>query len=556
MFCVLGPAHELHAANSSFMYFQAEACQRDLMDNPEHRKYRDRWMICIKKFQDVYRVDPDGPWAAAGLYSTGMLYHELSRRSGRASDRSEAADYFSRIVRRFPKSAYQPKARAMLAEYQPTGPPPKKTGKKAKTRDAGHYEVKRNIGKKANPVVPSPKPVPEPDVVAKNPPNGRITVTGLRFWSSSTYTRVVIDADGEAPFAYHLLKKDPKLHKPQRLFVDLSSARVGDSLDSVIPIQDDLLIRARAAQHDPKTVRVVVDIKSFQSYKVFPLKNPFRVVIDVRGDRREREGAMARTEPGPARPGQPVDPGSIIESLGLGVSRIVVDPGHGGHDGGAPGYFKGVQEKHIVLQIAKRLARKLNEKTGCEVILTRDTDRYLTLEERTAMANTKGADLFISIHTNAHRSKNAYGIETYFLNLATDEEAVAVAARENATSKKNISDLQAILNDLMHNMKISESQRLARYIQGDLVDGLKGKYSRIRDKGVKQAPFYVLLGAEMPAVLVETGFISNKHECTRLRQAEYQDRLVDGIVKGVSRYLEVIRKTRQPVTASRLSGTG
>ena len=169
--------------------------------------------------------------------------------------------------------------------------------------------------------------------------------------------------------------------------------------------------------------------------------------------------------------------------------------------------------------------------------MTRSTDKYLTLEERTAIANTKNVDLFISIHTNAHRDRNAYGVETYFLNLATDEEAILVAARENATSTKNISDLQTILNDLMQNAKINESSRLAAHVQNDLTAFLGKRHRQIKSKGVKQAPFYVLLGAQMPAILVEASFISNPRECKRLITRAYQEDICDGIVQGVRRYM-------------------
>jgi N-acetylmuramoyl-L-alanine amidase len=225
--------------------------------------------------------------------------------------------------------------------------------------------------------------------------------------------------------------------------------------------------------------------------------------------------------------------------LALGVSRIIIDPGHGGRDYGAPGYLKGVHEKDVVLQIARRLAQKMRQELKCEVFLTRSRDEFLTLEERTAIANTKNADLFISIHTNSHKDNRAYGIETYFLNLATDDDAIRVAAMENATSTKNISDLQTILFDLMQNAKINESSRLAGYIQGSMVGHLKSKrYSRIKDKGVKQAPFYVLLGAQMPSVLVETSFISNPRECKRLITPKYQDRLCEAIILGIKKYIK------------------
>jgi N-acetylmuramoyl-L-alanine amidase len=220
-----------------------------------------------------------------------------------------------------------------------------------------------------------------------------------------------------------------------------------------------------------------------------------------------------------------------------------VDPGHGGRDYGAPGYYKGVHEKNVVLSIAKRLARKIREELHCEVIMTRKTDKYLTLEERTAIANTQNADLFISIHTNSARDRRAFGIETFFLNLATDNDAILVAARENATSAKNISDLQTILNDLMQNAKVNESKRLAAFVQQSLYTHVHKIYSRIKSKGVKQAPFYVLLGAEMPAILVETSFISNPRECKRLTNSHYQDQLCEGIVKGIRRYIQETNPT-------------
>jgi N-acetylmuramoyl-L-alanine amidase len=363
-----------------------------------------------------------------------------------------------------------------------------------------------------------------------------VIVEGLRYWSNPSYTRVVIDANQETGFSHHLLKKDLSLGKPQRLYVDLDRTRLGTGIPKTVPIDDDLLMDARAGQYTPDSVRVVVDIKSFETYKIFSLKNPFRIVIDVWGERRTEPPAKIST-PGLPKDGS-VGPGSLAQQLALGVRRIVVDPGHGGKDFGAPGYLRGVHEKQIVLEVGRRLAEKLRKRLRCEVVMTRSTDRYLTLEERTAIANTKSADLFVSIHTNSARSRNAYGIETYFLNLATDEDAILVAARENATSTKNISDLQTILSDLMKNAKINESSRLAGHVQTEMVGYLKKRYSLIRSKGVKQAPFYVLLGAQMPAILVETSFISNPRECKRLVDPKYQDHLAEAIAEGIVSYVK------------------
>jgi N-acetylmuramoyl-L-alanine amidase len=177
------------------------------------------------------------------------------------------------------------------------------------------------------------------------------------------------------------------------------------------------------------------------------------------------------------------------------------------------------------------------------VFLTRTKDRFLTLEERTAIANTKNADLFISLHTNASRDRRAYGIETYFLNLATDDDAILVAAKENATSTKNISDLQTILMDLMQNAKINESSRLATNVQDSICKNMRKSYNRIKNKGVKQAPFYVLLGAQMPAILIETAFISNPSECKRLMNPVYQERLCDSIIDGIKNYMRETNPT-------------
>ncbi|RPH50207.1 MAG: N-acetylmuramoyl-L-alanine amidase, partial [Desulfobacteraceae bacterium] len=317
------------------------------------------------------------------------------------------------------------------------------------------------------------------------------------------------------------------------------------------PINDDLLSDARAGQYEPEAVRVAVDIKSFKTYKIFSLKNPFRIVIDVWGghDEEVKEEADEKIDD------KKFKVGDLAKQFALGVRRITVDMGHGGDDFGAPGYIKGIHEKNIVLKIGKKLAKKIQEELNCEVIMTRTADKYLTLEERTAISNTKNSDIFISIHTNASRNKSAYGIETYFLNLATDDEAIRVAARENATSTKNISDLQTILNDLMQNAKINESSRLASHVQESVCGHLSSKFDMIRNKGVKQAPFYVLLGAQMPAILVETSFISNKRECERLNNSTYQDMLCEGIVKGIKNYIKEINPSAFSATSS-VKGTG
>ena len=636
LFFVLFSSLSVAANSARERYINAEVCYKKLRHDPAKQKYRSYWMNCINKFQNVYRLDPDGPWAAAGLYMTGTLYNQLYRRSGSLTDRQEAIDHFERVISRFPKSKYVARAKKAISTVQsakadstkrsaPDKRKPKtttedkrrfdrasvcyeklqKSPRRQKYRDAwlpcidqfekayrtdpggewaaaslymagtlyielykrslkasdrknaldnfqrvvtlypeNEYSDKALKGIRSisgsHIATGTMKPDPRVSSSKTGSSEGAAVVTGMRFWSNPNYTRLVIDADQEMKFKYNLLNHDPSIDKPQRLYVDLQNSRLGKGLDKIIPINDDLLRNARAAQYSPDMVRVVVDIKSLVSYDVFSLKEPFRIVMDIKGS--DSQSAM-RTKTKRKRGNKQIDPkrstSGIAKQLSLGVRRIVIDPGHGGKDYGAPGCIKGVHEKHITLQISKRLAAKLKRELKCEVILTRNKDQYLTLEERTAFANTKNADLFISIHTNASRDKRAYGLSTYFLNLADDDESKRVAAMENATSANNISDLEKILFSLMHYSKINESSRLATIVQSTMTNHLQRKgYSRIKSKGVKQAPFYVLLGAQMPSILVETSFISNPRECRRLMNSKYQDRLCEGIIRGIKKYIK------------------
>ncbi|MRR14550.1 N-acetylmuramoyl-L-alanine amidase, partial [archaeon] len=210
-------------------------------------------------------------------------------------------------------------------------------------------------------------------------------------------------------------------------------------------------------------------------------------------------------------------------------------PGHGGKDPGAISP-NGVKEKEITLEIGRQLLKRLKA-DGFEVFLTRNRDEFLTLEERTVIANKKRADLFVSIHVNSHQNSAVSGIETYFLNLTTDSSAIEVAARENATAQKSMSDLQLILNDLMLNTKINESSKFASSVHTSVISSALNIGYEGKNHGVKQAPFYVLLGAQMPSILLELGFITNTTDIGLLKRQAYQTTLVDGIAKGINNYI-------------------
>ncbi|MFQ5480676.1 MAG: N-acetylmuramoyl-L-alanine amidase [Thermodesulfobacteriota bacterium] len=356
------------------------------------------------------------------------------------------------------------------------------------------------------------------------------TITAIRHWSNPDYTRVVIDLTGKASYEYHLLKKDPSIHKPRRFFVDIKDSSPAKSLSRDITINDGLLLHVRSAQHSKNTARVVIDIESIDDYKIFSLNNPFRIIIDMNGKGGGAHVPVKKTKD--RKVTRPRKSKKHKKKL-----LIVVDPGHGGKDPGAIGH-RGLQEKNVTLKIARMVVKDLSRKLDSKVILTRKRDVYVALEERTAIANSRNADLFVSIHINSSRRRSATGVETYILNLSTNEESRRLAARENSTTKKGLGDLEYILRDLVKTAKTNDSVRLASSVQGKLVTGLRRKYSRIKGNGVKGAPFYVLVGTRMPSILVEVSFISNSREEKRLRSTKYLEEVSKGITTGVVDYVK------------------
>jgi N-acetylmuramoyl-L-alanine amidase len=544
-----------------------QARQRLLCSNTR-MKDRQNWTRCIDGFVAFHKADPEGGDAPRALMMAGDLYVRLYHFSGSADDLGSGLDLLARTVKGYPESSIAPEAQYLMADaYRRGGRLQEAAGAfgqllKAYPRSPRAKAAKRDLAalKRAGVVglakASSEGSQPEPQAQAQTQPTPQagnpVVVEDVKRWSATGYTRIVISLSGTAAFEGHLLKKGGGPNTPRRLYVDIKPARRGHSLEDELPVNDAFVMKARTAQYAADTVRVVLDVKDVESYKVFPLQDPFRIVIDVRGDKQEtQEGQQGSVEltsakvgevrPEPPKPqvSAPPPAASKAEQLGLRVARVIIDAGHGGKDPGAIGPG-GVREKDVVLEIARLLAAHIRQELGCEVILTRDSDVFLPLEERTAIANTRKGDLFISIHANACVDPKGHGIETYFLNFTTDKESMRVAARENATTFKNLSDLQLILHDLMLHSKINESSRLADHIQGSLVGQLRGRYSEVADKGVKKAPFYVLIGAQMPSVLVETAFITNRTEAERLASNAYRDLTAAGIVAGIKEYIKEI----------------
>ena len=340
----------------------------------------------------------------------------------------------------------------------------------------------------------------------------KIDVKDIRFWSYPDYTRVVISMTDSPSYTKN------RLANPDRLYFDIKNSRVKKELQQTFTVGNDMLKTVRASQFNENTVRVVLDLDKMTNYKVLTMEDPMRLVIDIYG---QKQAASVR-------------------------KRIVLDPGHGGHDPGAVGP-NNLYEKDVVLDIALKLKKILAHDPNYEVFLTRETDVFIPLEKRTAIANSRKADLFVSIHANASPRRDAKGIETYLLNWTNDEEALKVAARENAISLKQMKKmnegrdvLDIMLSDLKRDNKRDESIKLANFIQKNMIGSLNKNYDHIVDHGVKQALFYVLFGAQMPSVLVEVSFISNPLEEKLLAKDGYRGELAQSIASGINTYMTAV----------------
>ena len=399
--------------------------------------------------------------------------------------------------------------------------------------------------------------------------DGLATLKAIRREILPDAVRVTLELEREAMFY------EERLENPVRVFVDLKNTRTVDALkDATIAFEDDVVRQARIGRQPDNRTRIVFDLQGAGRYSVYSLYNPNRVVIDFERTKVTKETKGTKTEAAPVAASAPPSPGprtgppataapstsaqgsgapppataaanarggySLSRQLGLGISRVVIDPGHGGHDPGAQ--VRGLNEAELVLDIAQRLERLLVSEPGVEVVLTRRTNAYVALEERTAIANRSAADLFLSIHANASGNAAVRGFETYFLSFAPNSEAEAIAARENAGSARRMGSLPDIVKAIALNNKIDESRDFASMVQASMHDLLRKTDRNARNLGVKQAPFMVLIGATMPSVLVEVSFLTNRDEAMLLRSQNYRQQIAEALFAGVMKYGNSLKK--------------
>jgi N-acetylmuramoyl-L-alanine amidase len=525
----------------------------------------------IAAYESLVRRFPTSAYSDNALWQAANLALLLSQQYGQEDDKQAALRLLARLKSQYPASTLAPRANELLrglrtAPLPAAAPPPVAPGASAAAA------------------------VPAPPSIA--------TIRAIKRTVMPEGTRVIVEIDAETSF------RAERLENPRRVFFDLKGARAVPSLvDKTLKFDDHVVREIRLGRHPQSVTRIVFDMDGVDEYSVFTLYNPYRLVIDcktaaatgtsgpapvptpvstpavtpvkalpstptaiptpplkIADEPRATNHEARKDSEDPRSPGNESRPAavalvppaapaansdgkfSLSRQLGLGVSRIVIDAGHGGHDPGAQS--NGVNEAELTLDVATRLGKLLQKQPGVEVVMTRESDVFIPLEERTAIANREGADLFLSIHANASRNPRAHGIETYFLNFATNPDAEAVAARENSASARAMHSLPDIVRAIALNNKIDESRDFAEMVQRAMVGRLATRNKQLRDLGVKQAPFVVLIGAGMPSVLAEISFVTHKQEGQLLKTSAYRQQIAEALLDAVLKYQQSLKKPR------------
>jgi N-acetylmuramoyl-L-alanine amidase len=630
-------------------------------------------MAIVTSYERIARAYPGSGYSDNALWQGAGVAATAFEMFGSARDRRTAIRLLRDLRARYTASSLLPKARSELARLETLSAAPG-----VQRTSSNPPDVQRSSLRSPTPIQRTGAPLRSPASSMVTTPAGPASlIRSIERVVMPDIVRVVVELDREVAF------RDDQLPSPARMFVDFAGARPAPALsDRVLRYDSDVVRQIRVGRHPNAVTRVVLDFDGVSAYSVYPMYNPYRLVIDCeRAGRQDPRfspiassvfgprphalpriapvdtappeidadpvkvagllkapaaaaapipGPLPPVAPGPAPhatkppvlarakpaaaakppatatkptispapfpvpadpapapvaaktvpspapvvartipvpeplelpktpvpasppPANPASPPpsvpstnlrggfSLARQLGLGISRIVIDPGHGGHDPGASG--RGVTEAELVLDVALKLEQRLLKIPGVEVVLTRRTNVYVPLDERTAIANRAEADLFLSIHANASRNERARGVETYFLNFASSSDAAAVAARENSASGGSMNSLPDIVRAIALNNKVDESRDFATYVQRAMTDKLRTHNKDLRDLGVKQAPFVVLIGAAMPSVLAEISFVTNRNEAQLLRGTAYRQRIADALLEGISRYQRALKR--------------
>jgi N-acetylmuramoyl-L-alanine amidase len=585
------PSDATAAKSARTLYNEAVAAEKRLRNAKKLNADKDAWIRVARAYHKVVLSHPRSGYCDDALYYEGEIYRQVDKRFRDRDAVRRALDAYLLLVDGYPASKWCSQARLARADLYLN---------RLSNLTAARKELRTVVSRWPR----STEAKEAQRILARlngsnKKADRRVAVRNIRHFTGKKYTRIVIDLEKEVKY------RRGRLKKPDRIYFDLLDTRLSQSLASLtVPIDDGFLKQIRVGQNKADVVRVVLDFESISQYNVFSLHNPYRLVVDILGIKPEKPAAVARkqvptsaratpstsgtggpskgngdgeasaTSPslktastsesegttGPSRaesvsmdlplPPEPTSDGRfpLARQLGLSARRVIIDPGHGGHDPGTRSR-DGLQEKELVLDISRRVAKLLEQDGEYDVLMTRNADTFIPLEERTAIANSHEADLFVSIHANAHPNRRVRGIETFYLNLATTPDAEETAARENAVSTRRMGELQEIFRQIMNNSRIAESGDFATRLQDAMVrEVLGGNRNGSRNHGVKTAPFYVLLGANMPSVLIEVSFLSNNEDARLVSRSEYRQRLAEAITLGIRDYTASLKKiARVPV---------
>jgi N-acetylmuramoyl-L-alanine amidase len=383
--------------------------------------------------------------------------------------------------------------------------------------------------------IPRPSPTP---ARATKPPESVQSAAGLAAGSGANSSSAATRASAVAPPSQPLEKPTPAAKPPLGMVGALGDSKVNESRlqegsQDAAGAESSMIARLEAPELKSSQPTTAPTFEAVAPRAAVPHAQrgapvpPQRAKNGLAGDPLEASGREARPTAEGSR--------SLTRALGLKIGRIVVDAGHGGHDTGTVGPG-GLEEKTLTLDVALRLGKLLENKLGAEVIYTRTDDTFIPLETRTAIANQNQADLFISIHANSSREVSARGVETYYLNFTSSADALEVAARENAVSEKSVYELQDLVKKIAMKEKIEESREFAANVQRSLWGGLSVKSPGVRNRGVRKAPFIVLIGANMPSVLAEISFLSNPVDARKLKSDEYREKIAEYLYRGIAQY--------------------
>ena len=546
------------ARQASAQFREAEKTEAALNEKPAADRSRADYLKVIQSYQRVYIITPHTAWADNALTSIARLYEEMS-------DPKDAIKTLRFLLQEYPQTPFRDMARRDIARL--TGAGDSTSRESTTVENVRYWEEERSV----RVVVDIAGNVTFKEGEVKSPDRYFIDIAPARLNSmlsskewfvesnviqkirvaqfDGSTVRIVLDGTSMKDVTTSYLKN------PSRIIMDVagpgSAAPAPRTISSTQPAAVPEPPKPSPAYTPvpvPVSFPAAVPVTASQSVSAAP-----QVVADSAESKAasqpETKAASARPEPARAvTAAKPTSLGdrSLIRSLGLKLSRVVIDAGHGGHDFGSIGPT-GFSEKELVLDLAKRLKTLIEVEMGTEVVMTRDDDVFVPLENRTQIANEEKADLFLSIHANSSPTKGVRGVETFFLNLNTQSrDALATATRENAATEKGIHELQDLLQKIVLNDKADESRELAGHIQ----TAMSRRTNAGTNRGVKQAPFVVLIGATMPSVLAEVTFISNPEEEKRLKTADYRQKIAESLFQGIKSYAETLSSTKAAKVAN------